>query len=57
VLDIVDIAPDDMVEESVDEAAAPMSGAELAGGIAVVLESAAKAALESAAALSVLLAA
>jgi hypothetical protein len=59
VLDIVleDIALDDIIEESVDEAALPISGAELAAGIAVVLESAAVAALESVAVLSVLLAA
>jgi hypothetical protein len=59
VLDMVleDIAFEDIIEESVDEAALPMSGAELASGIAVVLESAAIVALESAAVLSVLLAA
>jgi hypothetical protein len=59
VLDSVfeDIEPDDIIEVSVDEAALPMSGAELAAGMAVVLESAAEVALESARALSVLLAA
>jgi hypothetical protein len=56
-LGVLDIVVDDIIEESVDEAVLPMSGAELAAGIAVVLESAAIEALESAAVLSVLLAA
>jgi hypothetical protein len=56
-LGVLDMVLDDIIEESVDEAALPMSGAELAAGMAVVLESAAIAALESAAVLSVLLAA
>ncbi len=57
VLDMLfdDIMPDD--EEPIDEEVLPMSGAELAAGMAVVLESAAIMALESAAVLSVLLAA
>jgi hypothetical protein len=47
-LGVLDIGLDDVFAESVDEAALPMSGAELAAGMA--------AALESAAVLSVLLA-
>jgi hypothetical protein len=47
-LGVLDIAFDDIIDESVDEAVLPMSGAELAAGMAVVLESAA--AVESAAA-------
>jgi hypothetical protein len=47
-LGVLDIVFDDIIEESVDEAALPMSGAELAAGIAATLESAAMAALESA---------
>ena len=54
-LGVLDIAFDDIIDESVDEAALPMSGVELAAGMAAVLESAT--AVESAAAvLSVLLA-
>jgi len=55
-LGVLDIVLDDIIDESVDEAVLPMSGAELAAGVAVVLESAAIEALESAAVLSVLLA-
>ncbi|HEY3887553.1 MAG TPA: hypothetical protein VGL73_03195 [Caulobacteraceae bacterium] len=40
-LGVLDTVFEDIIEESVDEAALPISGAELAAGIAVVLESAA----------------
>jgi hypothetical protein len=56
-LGVLDIVLDDIIDESVAEEVLPMSGEELAAGIAVVLESAAMEELESAAAvLSVLLA-
>jgi hypothetical protein len=55
-LGVFDIVLDDIIDESADEAVAPMSGVELAAGVAVVLESVASDAPESAAVLSVLLA-
>ena len=47
-LGVLDIVFDDIIEESADEAVLPMSGAELAAGIAVVLLSDAAVAVESA---------